>query len=252
MELNLKGKTALVTGASRGIGKSIALGLREEGVQVGICARGQEDLDEMKQTYPDLSVYQGDLTDEAVRKDIFSKFIKDHGSIDILVNNAGGSNGSTVEETSIDQFRDAMELNFHSAVHFSKLALEDMKMRKRGSIINISSIYGRESGGKATYNSSKSALISFTKALAVEVVPFGIRVNGIAPGAILHPKGSWQRRLDENPEKINQFVEDEIPGGRFGKPEEVADVVTFLASERSNWVVGATLNVDGGQSSSNF
>ncbi|MGM7703320.1 SDR family NAD(P)-dependent oxidoreductase [Pseudalkalibacillus sp. Hm43] len=252
MDLNLHGNTALVTGASRGIGKSIALGLRNEGVTVGICARGQEDLDEMKEEYPDLSVYQGDLTDEETREAIFRKFIEDHGSIDILVNNAGGSNGSTVEETTVQQFREAMELNFHSAVHFSKMAVEDMKSKGRGSIINISSIYGRESGGKATYNSSKSALISFTKALAVEAVAFGVRVNGVAPGAILHPKGSWQRRLDENPEKINQFVEDEIPGGRFGKPEEVADVVTFLASERANWVVGATLNVDGGQAYSNF
>ncbi len=252
MDLNLNGKTALVTGASRGIGKSIALGLRNEGVKVGICARGQEDLDEMKERYPDLSVYQGDLTNEETREAIFRQFIDDHGSIDILVNNAGGSNGSTVEETSVQQFRDAMELNFHSAVHFSKMAFEDMKSRGRGSIINISSIYGRESGGKATYNSSKSALISFTKAFAVEAVPFGVRVNGVAPGAILHPKGSWQRRLDEDPEKINQFVKDEIPGGRFGKPEEVADVVAFLASERANWVVGATLNVDGGQSYSNF
>ncbi|MCF6139316.1 SDR family NAD(P)-dependent oxidoreductase [Pseudalkalibacillus berkeleyi] len=252
MELNLNGKTALVTGGSRGIGKAIALGLRSEGVKVGICARGEKDLAEMKQTYPDVSVYQADLTCEEERVEVFKKFIDDHGSIDILVNNAGGSNGSTIQETSIDEFRDSMELNFHAAVQFSKLAVEKMKHNGNGSIINISSIYGRESGGKPTYNSSKSALISFTKSLADEVIPYGIRVNGVAPGAILHPSGNWQRRLDENPEKINQFVEDEIPAGRFGKAEEVADIVTFLASERSNWVVGATLNVDGGQSYSNF
>ncbi|WP_349409489.1 SDR family oxidoreductase [Pseudalkalibacillus sp. SCS-8] len=252
MDLNLKGKHALVTGASRGIGKAIALGLKEEGVTVGVCARGAADLEKLKHTYPEISIYQGDLMKDYDREAIFNQFIQDHGSIDILVNNAGGSHGGVVEETSLDQFREAMELNFHAAVHFSKLAVEQMKLNQNGSIINISSIYGRESGGKPTYNSSKSALISFIKSLAGEVISSGIRVNGVAPGAILHPQGSWQRRLDENPEKIEQFVEEEIPAGRFGKPEEIADVVTFLASERSNWVVGATLNVDGGQSYSNF
>ncbi|WP_408009418.1 SDR family NAD(P)-dependent oxidoreductase [Pseudalkalibacillus sp. A8] len=251
MDLNLTEKTALVTGGSRGIGKAIAEGLLAEGVKVGICARGKEDLEKVKQEYDGISIYQGDLTDGDVREKIFKDFIVDHGSIDILVNNAGGSNGGSIEETSVDQFREAMELNFHSAVHFSKLALQKMKEQKQGNIINISSIYGRESGGKPTYNSSKAALISFTKALADEAIQNGIRVNGIAPGAILHPSGNWQKRLDENPEKINQFVKDEIPADRFGKVEEIADVVTFLASERASWVVGATLNVDGGQSYSN-
>ncbi|MCF6411995.1 SDR family NAD(P)-dependent oxidoreductase [Pseudalkalibacillus salsuginis] len=251
MNLNLEGKSALVTGGSRGIGKAIAEVLLTEGVRVGICARGKEDLEKVKQELGGISIYQGDLTDESMREKIFEDFIADHGSIDILVNNAGGSNGGSIGETTVDQFRDAMELNFHSAVHFSKLALQRMKERNLGSIINISSIYGRESGGKPTYNSSKAALISFTKALADEVIPYGIRVNGIAPGAILHPSGNWQKRLGENPEKINKFVENEIPGGRFGKVEEIADVVAFLASERASWVIGATLNVDGGQSYSN-
>ncbi|WP_221568561.1 SDR family NAD(P)-dependent oxidoreductase [Alkalihalobacillus sp. TS-13] len=251
MDMHLINKTALVTGGSKGIGKAIAEGLLAEGVHVGICARGEEELEKMKQKHDGNSIYQGDLTDEKVREKIFDQFIDEHGSIDIIVNNAGGSNGGTIEETSVEQFREAMELNFHSAVHFSKLAVQKMKEQKQGSIINISSIYGRESGGKPTYNSSKAAMISFTKALADEAISHGIRVNGVAPGAILHPTGNWQKRLDENPEKIMQFVKDEIPGGRFGKAEEIADVVTFLASDRASWVVGATLNVDGGQSYSN-
>jgi 3-oxoacyl-[acyl-carrier protein] reductase len=95
-------------------------------------------------------------------------------------------------------------------------------------------------------------MISFTKSLADEVIKDGIRVNGVAPGSILHPTGNWQKRLEQNPEKIEQFVQDEIPAGRFGTAEEVANVVTFLASEKASWVVGATINVDGGQSKSNF
>lgn len=155
-------------------------------------------------------------------------------------------------ETPMEQFEEAMQLNFFSAVHFSQLAAQEMKKKKQGSIINISSIFGRESGGKPTYNSAKAAMISFTKSLADELVQDGIRVNGVAPGSILHPTGNWQRKLEETPEKMEKFVEEQIPAGRFGTVQEIADVVTFLASERARWVIGATLNVDGGQSKSNF
>jgi len=145
-----------------------------------------------------------------------------------------------------------MHLNYLSAVHFSQMAAKEMKKIGGGSIINISSIYGRESGGKITYNTSKAALISFTKGFADEMIKEGIRVNGIAPGSILHPTGNWQKRMDENPEKIRMFVEQEIPAGRFGTVEEIANVAVFLASEKASWIVGATINVDGGQSRSNF
>lgn len=113
----------------------------------------------------------------------------------------------------MDEFHQAFELNYFSAVHFSKLVLPGMKANKEGAILHVSSIFGRESGGKATYNNAKAALISFTKALADEVMHEGIRVNSVAPGSILHPTGNWQKRLDENPEKINQFVQTNIPAG---------------------------------------
>ncbi len=145
-----------------------------------------------------------------------------------------------------------MELNYFSAVHLSKLAVEEMKKNRSGSIINITSIYGRESGGKVTYNNAKSALISFTKSLADEVISDGIRVNSVAPGSILHETGNWKKRLEEDPERIREFVKNEIPAERFGTPEEIANVVTFLASDRASWIVGASINVDGGQSRMNF
>ncbi|MMZ58211.1 3-oxoacyl-[acyl-carrier-protein] reductase FabG [compost metagenome] len=145
-----------------------------------------------------------------------------------------------------------MDMNLYPAIDLSKQVVSLMKDKGTGNIINISSIYGREAGGKPTYNAAKAALISFTKALADEAIPYGIRVNGVAPGSILHPTGNWQKRLEENPDKIKQFVESEIPAGRFGTVEEIANVVVFLASEKASWVVGATLNVDGGQSRSNF
>lgn len=242
----------MVTGGSKGIGKGIAKSFLQEGANVGIVARGEAALEKAKEELPGIQTIQGDLTDKGSRENAFKEFIRLFGDIDILINNVGGSNGSTTTETPLELFEEAMTLNYFSSVHFSQLAIPYMKKKKDGVIINISSIFGRESGGKPTYNSAKAAMISHTKSLADELAKDGIRVNGVAPGSILHPTGNWQRRIEENPEKMKKFVEAEIPAGRFGTVEEVADVVVFLASKRANWVVGATLNVDGGQSRMNF
>lgn len=253
MNLNLENRKVLVTGGSKGIGKAIAQAFYEEGAQVGICARNREDLERAKQEIgEELAIFEADITDERKRAELIESFLMAFGSIDILVNNAGGSNGTTTMETDVSQFHKAMDLNFYSTVHLSQIVATEMIEQKSGAIVNISSIFGRESGGKPTYNSAKAAMISFTKAMADELIGSGVRVNGVAPGAILHPSGNWQKRLDENPEKINQFVKNEIPGGRFGTPEEVANTVVFLASEKASWIAGATINVDGGQSKSNF
>ncbi|TMW70576.1 SDR family NAD(P)-dependent oxidoreductase [Alteribacter natronophilus] len=253
MKLNLEGKKVLVTGGSKGIGKAIARAFLEEGAEVGIAASTKESLSHAAEELGgNTAQFQGDLTSEADRDRVFREFTDHFGRIDVLVNNVGGSNGSSVMETSLTEFQEAMDLNFMSAVHFSQLAGGAMKENGGGSIVNISSIFGRESGGKPTYNSAKSAMISFTKAFADEMIKDGVRVNGVAPGAILHPTGNWQKKLEADPEKIEAYVEAEIPAGRFGTVEEVADVAVFLASERARWVSGATLNVDGGQSRMNF
>jgi 3-oxoacyl-[acyl-carrier protein] reductase len=252
MDLGLKGKVVLITGGSKGIGLAIARAFYEEGARVAIAARGEAELQAAAQEMDGLLTVSADLTDAVARQHVVDQVIQTWGTIDVLVNNVGGSNGGPVLDTDLALFADAMELNFYTAVDFSKAVIPFMKEKGAGSIINISSIFGRESGGKPTYNAAKAALISFTKSLADEVIRFGIRVNGIAPGSILHPTGNWQKRLEENPEKIKQFVQNEIPAGRFGTVEEVANVVVFLASEKASWVVGATLNVDGGQSRSNF
>ncbi|RXT06500.1 SDR family NAD(P)-dependent oxidoreductase [Ammoniphilus sp. CFH 90114] len=252
MELGLTGKVVLITGGSRGIGKAIARSFLEEGALVAIAARSLQDLEIAKTELGYIRIYQGDLTLASNREQVFHSVLKDYGRLDILINNVGGSNGGPAMETDMALFEQSMQLNYFSAVHFSQLAAQEMRKTGGGSIINISSIFGRESGGKITYNNSKAALISFTKAFANEMISDGIRVNGIAPGSILHPSGNWQKRLDQNPEQILKFVEEEIPAGRFGTVEEVANVAVFLASDKASWIIGATLNVDGGQSKSNF
>ncbi len=252
MELNLTNKRVLITGGSKGIGYGIAEAFIKEGARTAVIARGGDALKQAASELSGLQTIQADVSNEAEREKSFNEALRLLGGIDILVNNAGGSAGSTHLDTPVDTFRGAMELNYFSALHYAQLACAEMKQHGGGAILNISSIFGRESGGKPSYNSAKAAMISMTKSLADEVIQDGIRVNGIAPGSILHPTGNWQKRLDENPEKINRFVEQEIPAGRFGTVEEVADTAVFLCSERASWIVGATLNVDGGQSRSNF
>jgi 3-oxoacyl-[acyl-carrier protein] reductase len=139
-----------------------------------------------------------------------------------------------------------------SHVRASRAAVPAMKEAGGGVILFVTSIFGREAGGKglALYNTTKSALISVAKIMALELAADGIRVNSIAPGSIRHPGGSWDRRCLEDPEGMAKFVETNLPIGRFGTAEEVADVVAFLASDRASLVTGACLNVDGGQSRS--
>ena len=141
-------------------------------------------------------------------------------------------------------------MNLWAAVRATRSVLPTMKEQGSGVVVTISSIFGRESGGPVTYNATKAAEISMAKTLAKELAPDGIRVNSIAPGSIIFPGGNWQKRLDDDPEGIGNFVKQEIPWGRFGTPEEVANVVVFVASDRASWVTGACINVDGCQSRS--
>jgi 3-oxoacyl-[acyl-carrier protein] reductase len=244
-------KKVLVTGGSKGIGKGIAQAFYNEGARVGILARSEEGLKAAKEEIGDIETYVCDVTVDGERQNTFQRFIETFGGIDILVNNAGGSSGGKIADTSMEEFTQAMETNYFQAVHFSKMAYEQMKERG-GAVINITSIFGKEAGGKATYNNAKAALISFTKAAGNEWIRDGVRVNSIAPGSILHPTGNWQKRIEENPEAMERFVEENIPAGRFGNVEEVADAALFLASQEARWLVGTTLTADGGQSRMNI
>ncbi len=251
MDLGLKGKVAMVTGASRGLGRWMAQGLADEGVRLSICARGAEALNEtareLEAAGHEVLSEALDVTDAAQLQGWVERTRKRFGAIDILVNNAGAARMGTLDQLSEAAWLEAFGLNFFSAVTLSRLCAPEMEKRGGGAIINISSIYGREAGGPLTYNSSKAAMISFTKMLARELAPKGIRVNSVAPGSIVYPGGAWERRFKENPAFERDFLSHEFPAGRLGRPEEVAYAVAMLASPRASWITGVCLPVDGAQ-----
>ena len=251
MDLGLKGKVALISGASRGIGRAIARALAEEGARVSMCARTPESLEqtaaELRSAGHEVFATTADVTDLAQTTSWVRRTAEHWGGIDILVNNAGGAVVGTLAQLADSAWQESFATNFFGPVALSRIAAEQMERRGGGAIINISSIYGREAGGPIAYNSAKAALISLTKMLAREFASKSIRVNSVAPGSIIYPGGVWEQIFKENPEFERDFVSHEFPAGRLGRPEEVAYAVVMLASPKASWITGASLPVDGAQ-----
>ncbi len=258
MDLKLNDKVAVVSGGSRGIGKAIAMTLAAEGCDVAICGRTKEDLDATSREITEATgrgVFSRviDVTRENEASEFVEAAADFFGRLDVLVNNAGGNLRKPFEETTDEEWGDLLQLNLLGHFRATRAAIPLMRdSGGGGSIIFISSIFGREAGGPglSMYNTTKSAQISAAKIMALELAGEGIRVNTVAPGSIRFPGGSWDRRVKQDPEGMKEFVAANIPLGRFGTAEEVADVVAFLASDRSSLVTGASINVDGGQSRS--
>ncbi|HLX38470.1 MAG TPA: SDR family oxidoreductase [Candidatus Binataceae bacterium] len=250
MDLGLKGKVAMITGASKGLGRAMARAFGEEGVKLSICARGEAQLKdaeaELKRAGFEVLAMAADVTIVADMAKWMNDTVHRFGGVDIVVNNAGGAKPGALTEVTEEAWRDTFELNFFSAVRLARLAADQMQARG-GVVINISSIYGRESGGPLTYNSSKAAMISFTKMLGREMAAKNVRINSIAPGSIQYPGGSWEARFKANPAFEKDFISHEMPAGRLGRPEEVAYAVVMMASPRASWINGAVLPVDGAQ-----
>ena len=249
MDLELAGKLCLVAGASRGIGRAIAHALAREGARVAAVARGQADLDTLLAELPGTG--HAAITADVATADGASAAIDGCvarlGGLDVVVTNVGKSFARDAQAMDDADLAKSLDMNLWSAARVAQRAVPHLITRGGGSITMIASIWGREAGGAPAYNAAKAAVIALGKAMARDYAKHAIRVNSVAPGSILFPGGGWERRKLADPEGMADFVRRELPFGRFGTPEEVADVVAFLASPRARWITGSCVPVDGGQ-----
>ena len=259
MDLQLTDKVAIVTGSSRGLGLASARSLIAEGCRVCICARGPEQLAaaalevEAVARRPNMIItVQADVSTADGIATVIDRTVERFGGLDILVNNVGRAGGTDLLDTTDAEWQAALDETLFPAIRASRLAVPHMKQRGGGTIIMIASIWGRESGGRMTYNAVKAAEISLAKSLAQQLASLNIRVNSVAPGSIMFPGGSWHKRQQADPQGIAEFIKRDLPFGRMGRAEEVGAVVAFLASPRASWISGAAIPVDGCQSRSNI
>jgi 3-oxoacyl-[acyl-carrier protein] reductase len=255
MDLGLRDKVAIVTGSSRGLGLASARARAAEGCLVTLCARTEATLQRAAAEVAEVAggtsrvlAVAADVSQPAGVEAIIERTVATFGGLDVLVNNVGLARGGGLLETSDADWHEAIDQTLMPAVRMSKLAVPHMQRRGGGAIVLIASIFGREAGGRMTYNAVKAAEISLAKSMAQQLAPSGIRVNSVSPGSILFEGGSWWKRQQENPEWIAGFIARELPFGRFGRPEEVGEVVAFLSSPRAGWVSGTSVVVDGCQS----
>lgn len=246
MEISLKGKVALVTGGSRGIGAAIVKEFAAAGAKVVTNSRNEEQAKkfkaEMKKAGFDVHVYQADVSDFDACSKLITDVEKDIGPIDILVNNAGVTEDVTLRKMTKEQWDKVLRINLDSCYNMCRNVVEGMTNRGFGRIINISSINGQKGQiGQTNYAAAKAGMHGFTMALAQEVARKGVTVNTISPGYIATDM------VMEVPEDIRNKIIAQIPVNRLGTPEEVAELVTYVASEKSGFITGADISANGGQ-----
>lgn len=246
-EKNLQDMTALVTGARRGLGKTIALRLAQSGANIVLndVADGEEETaavaEEVRARGSKALVASADVTDAAQVNAMFEKALAEFGSLDILVNNAGITRDMLLARMTDEQWDSVLNVNLRGAFVCTRAAVKTMLKNRRGSVINIASVVGlMGNAGQANYAASKGGVIAFTKAVAKEVASRGIRVNAVAPGFIV--SAMTDKLSDDAKDKLKAL----IPLRRLGTPQDVAEVVNFLAGDAAAYITGQVINVDGG------
>lgn len=240
------GKVAVVSGGSRGIGAEICKNLAKQGYTVLIDYNINKDRavkleEELRGSGYNAEAYQCDVRDEKSVIDLFDYVVKKYGKIDVLVNNAGIAHYGLVTDVTEEEWDDVFDTNIKGTFLMCREALKNMVSNKYGRIVNISSMWGVCGAScEVAYSASKAAVIGFTKALAQEVGPSGITVNCVAPGAV---QTDMMKELSEG---TVEMLKDETPLGRIGTPEDIAEAVVFLASDRASFITGAVLNANGG------
>lgn len=245
MSFSLNGKTCLVTGAGRGIGKAIALAMAKSGADVAITDIQTDAAMTVKEEIEGLGrksmVIQANAVDFNRAEEVIDTIVKEWGKLDVLVNNAGITRDSLIMRMNEDQWDSVISVNLKSVFNYSKAAIKPMMHQRNGAIISISSVVGiMGNAGQTNYSASKAGIIGFSKSLAKEVGSRNIRVNAVAPGYI---KTEMTEKLSE---KVTEAMKAVTPLKRQGTVDEVANAVIFLASDASSYITGSVLKVDGG------
>jgi NAD(P)-dependent dehydrogenase (short-subunit alcohol dehydrogenase family) len=243
----LEGKSALITGASKGLGKAMALALAEAGARLALVSRNLERLNETAAVARNLgveaAVFQVDLTDEAQVLRLEKAVAGEFGTVQILINNAGMNNRKPVTEFSLAEWRQVMDTNLTGVFLMCRSFVPQMRGQGYGRILNLTSIMSHVAlPGRTAYAASKAGLLGFTRALALELAPEQITVNGISPGPVATEMNT---PLIEDPELNRQFI-SRIPLGRWGKAEEVGQLAVYLCTEEASFITGADILMDGG------
>lgn len=252
MDLGLTGKRALITGGSRGIGLAVAQALAAEGVATGLVARDAAGLDAaaamLRETGASVVTAAADVMDTSALNQAVRRVADGLGGLDLLVANAGGTVGrGNLLSANDDEFTATFALNAGHAAELIRSGLPFLNASGGGAVVIVSSITGMRPAPRTAYAAAKAAEIHLAATAAEELAPSNIRVNAVSPGSIMFPGGGWDMFQRQNPEDFAAFVETQFPFGRLGRLAEVADVVTFLLSDRASWITGANIAVDGAQ-----
>jgi 3-oxoacyl-[acyl-carrier protein] reductase len=255
MELGLRGRAAIVTGGSKGLGRAIAEELAREGCNVAICARHHEEVvaagEELRSLGVTVHAEVADVTDPSQVRSFVSGSVEALGGVDILVNNAGRAHPGNFETLTDDDWREDLDVKLFSMIRCSREALPHMRSRGGGRVINVNAVYGKYPDPAFFATSTiRAACLSFTKVLSMELAKDRILVNSVNIGFVVTPQ--WenihQRRAPElsQDEFFAKMAEAEVPLGRFGSADEVSGIVAFLASDRASYITGASIDVAGG------
>ncbi len=257
MDLGIKDKVAIVAASSKGLGKAVAFGLAREGVKLTLCARGKDELDRTakeiaSETSSEVLALDCDVSKTADIKKVVGETIKKYSRIDIMVNNAGGPPTGAFLDFSLEDWQRAIELNLFSTITFSREVLPRMVEQGWGRIVNITSVAVKQPiDGLILSNTARAGVIGLAKTLSNEFGQYNITVNNVCPGRILtdriiHLANEKAKREGRSLDEALKIMELDVPMRRIGKPEELANLVVFLSSERASYITGTTIQVDGG------